>query len=96
MPGMNGYQLMREVRKTHPNQMFIIASSSPEIDSKKEFACLYFTKPVSADSLQDALLALSQCYNYGPHAKCLCAEACVPDNRQAFNVDSWRCPRISP
>ena len=95
MPGMNGYQLMVEVRKINPNQRFVIASSSPEVDREKTLACLYFKKPVSPGSLKAAFAALSQCHNSGPHPTCMCGDACIPDNRDDFIVSGWRCPNIS-
>ncbi len=94
MPGMNGYELMRAVRKVNPEQRFIIISGTPALEGAEQSACLYFCKPVAVADLQSSFAALLQCENSGPFAKCICGKSCILDDRAKFGIRGWHCPRM--
>ena len=90
MPKMSGYELMDMVRKTYPDQRFIIfTGGAPHIDPKNEFACFYFIKPVSIGKLEEVFKALSLCVESGPSNRIGCASI---DDRRAFCIKDWHCP----
>lgn len=90
MPLMSGYELMHEVRKSYPDQRFIIITGRPSAVPVKEQACFYLTKPVSIGQLKMALEAQSQCVEFGPDAKCFGCAA-IGDHR-IFGINNWNCP----
>nr|MDA8122590.1 response regulator [Deltaproteobacteria bacterium] len=55
MPGMDGLQLMEEVRKTHPEMLVIIMTAYATVDTAvkamKQGAYDYFVKPFNPDDI---------------------------------------------
>jgi DNA-binding response OmpR family regulator len=60
MPGMNGFEMMSEVLKLKPKQLFIIMTSYDTdknlLNSLEEGACSYLRKPIKIEEIQTALL----------------------------------------
>ncbi|GAB4144549.1 MAG: hypothetical protein Fur0037_12330 [Planctomycetota bacterium] len=58
MPGMDGLQVVRELRSTHPNMPVVVITGYPSRDTLLEAARLgvsdYLTKPVAPDVLRQA------------------------------------------
>ncbi|MFT7246617.1 MAG: two-component system C4-dicarboxylate transport response regulator DctD [Candidatus Azotimanducaceae bacterium] len=91
MPTMSGYEFMHAASTLHPHLRFVVATGSPEVPVKDEFACFYLTKPFELKKLQEILQALEQCNEGGAHPDVIrCASI---DDRCSFCVSAWRCPR---
>lgn len=89
MSGIDGYQLLHEVRKSYPNQCFVITSGTPSSESGADIACLYFLKPVSIKKLETLFDSIDKCMQCGHHPEdCSCRKACSPDDRLLFDINS--------
>ena len=67
MPGMDGYELVRHVRKRLPTQKIVIISGTPndDFDESKQL-CFTLQKPFQMRALQDLIQALVACH----HTQC--------------------------
>jgi len=64
MPGMNGYELIAEVRKKYPLQKAVIISGTATDDTPfdtEHLVCLHLAKPWQAETLFKALKTLNIC-----------------------------------
>jgi len=92
MPGLSGYELIKEVRKRLPYQRFIVTTSAPEKKECCNSACLYFHKPVAKEKLRAAFQNISKCVEYGGHPECTKEKPCLLDDRSDFPIETWTCP----
>ena len=92
MGAINGYELIHEVREKYPNQRFVINSSTPSIQNRDDYACLYFLKPISTEKLQSLFALISSYMQCEVYPDCKCGRACIDDDRAQFNVIGWTCP----
>lgn len=62
MPRMTGIQLLKQIRKTHPDLPFMMVTANADVDSIKTAAASgvsgYIAKPFSPDQLKKKLVAL--------------------------------------
>lgn len=66
MPGINGFEMMKEILILKPSQLFIVMTSFDTdknlISSIHEGACSFLRKPIDIKELQTALLMTSRAY----------------------------------
>lgn len=94
MPGIDGYQLLHEIRKHSPNQCVVITSGIPSSENGADIACLYFIKPVSINKLESLFDSIDQCTECGHHPDdCSSRRACSPDDRLLFGINGLECQR---
>ena len=91
MPGKSGYELIDEVKKTNPNQRFVVITGTPQDGfSKDAKACFYLQKPVSMDRLLKVIALLSKCEKTGNHKQ---AHECkLLSDLDSFEINDWTCP----
>ena len=91
MPGKSGYELMEEVKKTNPEQKFVVITGTPQDGySKDARACFYIRKPVCVDKLLAVITLLSSCVIAGNQNL---APACkLISDLDSFNIHDWKCP----
>jgi len=93
MSRMSGDTLIREIRKTNPEQRIILTTSSPnDVIGKDERLCFYLTKPNRMKRLQPVFKALAECTKLGPDALCDKFDCGSLSNLDDFNIHDWRCP----
>ncbi len=90
MPGKSGYELIDQIRKSHPNQKVVVITGTPKefVDTETN-ACFYLQKPVSPKKLVAVLELLSTCTSTGntdmsPRCKAL-------NDLDSFNIENWEC-----
>jgi two-component system, NarL family, invasion response regulator UvrY len=68
MPGMDGFELLREIKKEYPSQKILVLSSYPEeryaIRAIKEGAFGYLRKTSAPDELIKALITIADGHKY--------------------------------
>lgn len=93
MPGISGDELIYKIRKTKPEQKFILATGNPQnVNHTEDKSCFYLTKPVSMERLQSVFKALSQCTKYGPDAFCTNFDCASLSDLSDFPISKFVCP----
>lgn len=68
MPGINGFEMIKEVLKLKPEQLFIVMTSYDTdqniLQSVQDGACSFLRKPLNIEELQTSVLLNSQKINY--------------------------------
>lgn len=92
MPGMNGYEMIDELRKIHPDQKFVVISASSNVrhPAMREVG-MFLTKPVRMETLRKAASSLVQCHENGASNGAQCQEI----NEHARFLHNWTCPHCT-
>ena len=91
MPGKSGYELIDEIRKSHPKQKVVVLTGTPHNDSNhKTKACFYLQKPVSTKKLITVIELLSACTRAGNTD--LASECKTKSDLDIFGIHDWTCP----
>ena len=91
MPGKSGYELIDEIRKSHPKQKVVVLTGTPHNDSNhKTKACFYLQKPVSTKKLITVIELLSACTRAGNTD--LASECKTKSDLDIFGIPDWTCP----
>ena len=90
MPGKSGYELIDEIRKSHPKQKVVVLTGTPHNDSNhKTKACFYLQKPVSTKKLITVIELLSACTRAGNTD--LASECKTKSDLDVFGINDWKC-----
>ena len=93
MPIMNGYEMMEQIHRIHPEMRFVILSGEGSIDhGYKSMACMYFTKPKNAKVYITIFEKLLRCSDSGPANEIGCAYC---DDRGNYDLENWSCPHLA-
>ena len=91
MPGKSGYELIDEIRKSHPKQKVVVLTGTPHNDSNhKTKTCFYLQKPVSTKTLITVIELLSACTRAGNTD--LASECKTKSDLDVFGINDWKCP----
>ena len=91
MPGKSGYELIDEIRKSHPKQKVVVLTGTPHNDSNhKTKAWFYLQKPVSTKKLITVIELLSACTRAGNTD--LASECKTKSDLDIFGIHDWTCP----
>ena len=93
MPGKSGYELISEIKKTNPQQKFVVITGTPQEGySNDARACFYIQKPVHIDKLLAVITLLSSCTTAGNQDL---APACkLINDLESFDMHDWKCPNL--
>jgi len=65
MPGINGYELIQQIRKQYPTQKVILISGTPEfLENKQSVLCHTLQKPFKMEALNALIVALIDCQEH--------------------------------
>ena len=91
MPGKSGYELIDEIKKSNPEQKFVVITGTPQdCYSTDTRACFYLQKPVSSKHLLAVIALLSTCTiagNTNTASKCK-----LLNDLDSFDIHDWKCP----
>lgn len=91
MPGKSGYELIEEIKKTNPEQKFVVITGTPQDGySKDARACFYLQKPVSLTKLMAVVTLLSSCTIAGNQDQA--TECKLLNDLDSFDMHDWKCP----
>ena len=91
MPKMNGYEMLEQLRQTHPAIRTAVISGYPKFeDGTKTACCAFLHKPIVMEEFQHVIRSFVECCENGPDAdKYGCGS---PERCEDFNVEEWHCP----
>ena len=91
MPGKSGYELIGEIKKTNPEQKFVVITGTPQDGySKDTRACFYIQKPVSKDKFLAVITLLTSCTIAGNQD--LAPSCKLLNDLDSFDIHDWECP----
>ncbi|MBV1884580.1 MAG: response regulator [Pseudomonadales bacterium] len=91
MPGKSGYELIDEIKKSNPEQKFVVITGTPrDCYSKDTRACFYLQKPLSSKKLLAVITLLSSCAIAGNTN--LASECKQLNDLDSFDIHDWECP----
>ena len=92
MPGINGYEMIDELRKIYPDQKFVVISASSDVRHPAiSEVGMFLSKPLRMETLGKAAASLIQCHKDGPSSNPKCMEI----NEYARFLNDWKCPHCS-
>ena len=93
MPGKSGYELIREIKKTNPEQKFVVITGTPQDGySEDAKACFYLQKPVRVNKLLAVITLLSSCSKAGNQD--LAPTCKLISDLDSFDIHDWKCPNL--
>lgn len=91
MPKMNGYELLDQVKRLHPEIRTAVISGFSEYEGEaKARSCAFLSKPVDVEKLEHLLKSFVSCSEDGPNPK---KYGCGKDgSSRELGVNKWQCP----
>jgi DNA-binding NtrC family response regulator len=91
MPKMNGYELLDQVKRVHPDIRTAVISGFPKYEGEaKARSCAFLSKPVNVEKLGHLLKSFVACSEDGPDPK---KYGCKEDDASREpGMNRWQCP----
>lgn len=94
MPGMNGYEMIEQLKNIHPGLKCIFVSGEEVVSHPAIYdACMFFNKPIRLETLKNAVAAILSCQpDIQDEERCAMAKS---ESRLPIDWKCRHCPKAA-